>query len=153
MSDFRVYVKLPDYLADWVRHDFWDDDKKCVVFPRNSAERTILELFLTKLPDGEAPVVAADGLTPIEVPTFQGKNPRSWCHLRPSAAQTMVSTIKRRFRKLLWDELHVIRREDVNITDVVYAFLEKYGIEPTEKNWETVRQTYKRLRDVYDKKG
>ena len=149
MSQFSLYIKAPDYLRDWLRHDFWNAETGRVEFPRNSQERIVLELFLKKAPADVQPPTAEEGMLRVEVPSTHGKNPATFNYLSPAGETAFLSTIKRRFKKLVWDELHVIRPDEVQITDIVYAFLDKHGIEPTETNWETVRQMYARLRKIY----
>lgn len=149
MAQFVLYLKLPDYLDQWLKHEFFDLERQCVVFPKGSTERIILELFLAKQPKGLKPCIDRKGMTVIAIPDFSAKPAHTYNYLPPKGAAALISTIKKRFKVLMWDELHVIRQEDVQIMDIVYAFLEKYGIEQSERNWETVRQMYARLRKVY----
>jgi hypothetical protein len=109
-----------------------------------------LELFLRKRPSdyvGEG-VPEADAL-PIEVPSFPGKNPRIYCYLNDAAKHLVLSTIKTRFKYAMWEELHVIANHDVQITDLIYAYMDKHGISFDQKNWETIRQMYCRMRKIY----
>ena len=42
MSQFNIYLKdLPDYLSQWLRHEFWDDDTARVCFPKQSVENLL----------------------------------------------------------------------------------------------------------------
>ena len=50
------------------------------------------------------------------------------------------------FRNMMWQELSPLFMHDVQITDIIYAFMDRHGIERTEKNWETIRQMYLRMR-------
>ena len=152
MSQFNIYLKTPDYLSDWLRREMWNEDEQRIVFPRNSAEWIVLSLFIGKRP-ATAPIdVAADGLLPVKVPTLPGKNPAVFNYLSDSGKLAIINTIKRRFKKMMWDELHVIKPDEVQITDIIYAFMEKHGIGNNEKNWETIRQMYFRMRKTYDPK-
>lgn len=36
MSQFSLYIKAPEYLDQWLRHEFWDADTNRVIFPRGS---------------------------------------------------------------------------------------------------------------------
>lgn len=146
MSKFNVYIKVPDYLDQWLRHEFWDDEEKRIKFPRRSAEHDVLSYFIARRPPKAEPDMPTAGALPIEVPTFLGRNPAQYNWLPKHGASALVFTIKKRFRKMLWDELHTIHSDNVQITDLVYAFLYRHGIEPTAKNWETVRQMYFRAR-------
>lgn len=152
MSQFNIYLKTPDYLSDWLRGEMWNDEEQRIVFPRNSAEWTVLCLFIGKRPDGAPVDLASDGLLPVKVPTQPGKNPAVYNYMSEAGKLAIVNTIKRRFKKMMWDELHVIKPDEVQITDIIYAFMEKHGISATEKNWETIRQMYFRMRKVYGPK-
>jgi hypothetical protein len=54
---------------------------------------------------------------------------------------------------VLWNELSVLFNEDVQISDIIYAFMENHGISDDPKNWETIRQMYLRLRKTYQKRA
>lgn len=151
MSQYSIRLKLPKYLGDWLRHEFWDYGTERVIFPKGSAEHTVLGLFVGKCPV-HGPVAVADDNSdgvPIAIPTFPGKNPDTYNYLTPVGENALKSTIKRRFRYMLWSELHVVFNANVQITDIIYAFMEKHGISDDEKNWETIRQMYARMRKAY----
>ena len=146
MSKYCIYLKLPDYLDQWLRHDYWDNVTDRVTFVRGSNTHAILSRFLRKEPVGYvAPTL--DGLLPVEVPTFKGMNPDQHNFLTAEGQKALISAIKRNFKALLDKELALFYTQDVVISDIIYAFMAAHGIEPTEKNWETIRQMFKRLRD------
>lgn len=145
MSQFSVYIDPPAYLAQWLRHEYWDEATGRVVFPRGSAPRAILQSLLRR-PPRDWRLGDITGLLPVEVPTFKGLNPASFNYLSPAGQTSLVSTCKKLFRTALVQELYMLFDQDVQITDVIYGFLERHGIEPTEQNWETIRQMYLRLR-------
>lgn len=145
MSQFSVYIRVPDYLDQWLRHEYWNQENARVEFPRGSAPRAVLQCCLRKQPRGYIPP-DRDGLLPIEVPTFKGINPSVYNYLPDTGRKALTSTCKRMFQRMMWDELHTLFSHDVLISDIVYAFLDRHGIEPTERNWETVRQMYSRMR-------
>lgn len=70
MSQFSVYINPPEYLGQWLRHDFWDTESERVVFPRGSAPRAVLSSLLRKAPRDYRPD-DSDGRVPVEVPTFK----------------------------------------------------------------------------------
>jgi len=145
MSQFSLYLKAPDYLAQWLRHDYWDEASARVVFPRGSAPRAILQSLLRKPPKGYVELAAAN-LLPVEVPSFKGINPASFNYLSEDGRAALVSACKKLFRATLFNELHPLFDHDVQITDIVYDFMDRHGIERTETNWETIRQMYSRQR-------
>lgn len=145
MSQFSIYVAPPDYLAQWLRHEFWDKDTQRVVFPRGSAPRAVLKTLLRKPPEGWVPR-RNTGLLPVEVPTMKGLNPSTHCYLSDTGHSALLSACKKLFQSMLFAELGELFAHDVQITDIVYDFMDRHGIERTEKNWETIRQMYARLR-------
>lgn len=142
----NIYIKVPDYLDQWLRHDFWNPGLGRVEFERGSNCHSILSRFLRRRPVG---YVEGDvsGLLPVEVPTFKGMNPDQHNYLIAEGEKALVSAIKRNFKSLVDRELSCFFIRDVVITDIIYAFMASHGIDSTEKNWETIRQMFKRLRD------
>lgn len=151
MASFFLYLHLPKYLAQWLVSEHYSQEKGAIVFPRGSNERNILELFLTKRPKDSPPSAPRPDDITVEIPSFAYKPPSTYNHLPSRGRDALVSAIKIRFKKMMWEELHQIRPEEVKITDLIYAFLEKHGIEGDQQNWETVRQMYFRMRKVYRK--
>lgn len=146
MSQYCIYLKLPDYLDQWLRHDYWNPVTGRVEFERGSNTHAILSRFLRRRPaDYEAGDTSE--LLPIEVPTFKGMNPDQHNYLIKEGQKALASTIRRNFKMLVDKELSVFYSKDVAITDIIYAFMADHGIEPSAQNWESIRQTYKRLRD------
>lgn len=146
MSQFSVYIQAPDYLDQWLRHEYWDPETSRVVFPRGSAPRAVLYSVLRKAPRNWRPPSDTARLLPVEVPTFKGINPSTFNYLRPTGQAALVSTCKKLFRAMLFKELHVLFDHEVQITDVIYDFMDSHGIERTERNWEAIRQMYARMR-------
>lgn len=145
MSQFSVYFNPPEYLGQWLRHEFWDDESGRIVFPRGSAPRAVLQSVLRRPPHGYRSDNNA-GMLPVEVPSIKGVNPASFCYLSPSGSSALASACKSLFKAMLFNELHELFGHDVQITNIIYDFMDRHGIEPTEKNWETIRQMYLRLR-------
>lgn len=145
MSQFTLYIKAPDYLAQWLRHHYWDETTGRVVFQRGSAPQAVLYSLLRQPPKGyvEKPDAA---LLPVEVPSFKGINPATRNYLSESGRAALVSACKKLFRSVMIIELGELFSHDVQITDIIYDFMDKHGIERTETNWETIRQMYLRMR-------
>jgi hypothetical protein len=153
--NYTILIRLPKYLDDWLRHEFWDDASQRIIFPRGSAEHTVLALFIKRRPAGYIPVTNAESsdLIPIQVPQQSGKNPDTFNYLPEAGVDALKSTIRKRFKMVLWNELSVLFNEDVQISDIIYAFMENHGISDDPKNWETIRQMYLRLRKTYQKRA
>lgn len=150
MSRYNVYISAPAYLEQWLKYEYWDVQTNRIVFPKGSVENIIMELYLVKTPlsgpDPKKPKEFA-----VAIPENTAKRPQTYNHLPKAARKMLVSTIRKRFRKMMWDELHRIFKEDVHITDLIYAFMEGHGIECSEKNFLAVRQMYMRMRQSYVK--
>lgn len=146
MSSYNIYLKVPEYLDQWLRHDYWNPVTGRVEFERGSNAHSILSRFLRREPAG---YVRGDvsGLLPVEVPTFKGMNPDQHNYLVREGQKALVSAIKRNFKALLDKELSVFYSQDVVISDIVYAFMANHGIDNSGRNWETIRQMFKRQRD------
>lgn len=146
MSQYNVYLTLPDYLAQWLRHDYWAAESRRVEFPRGSLPRVVLRSVLRPQPPSHQPGPQPEGTVAIEVPTFRGINPAVCNYLSARGAAALTDALRTLFKRLLVDELCPLFDHEVQISNVIYDFLDRHGIEPTEKNWETVRQMYQRLR-------
>lgn len=145
MSQFSVYINPPEYLGQWLRHEFWDEETGRIVFPRGSAPRAVLFSLLRKAPRDFRPGDTA-GLIPVEVPTFKGVNPATFNYLSPMGKTALISACKKLFKAILYNELHELFSHDVQITDIIYEFIDRHGIDRNARNWETVRQMYCRQR-------
>lgn len=145
MSQFSVYINPPEYLDQWLRHDFWDTETDRVTFPRGSAPRAVLASLLRKAPSQYIPNNVSNSL-PVEVPTFKGLNPATFNYLSPAGKTALISSCKKLFQATLYNELHELFAHDVQITDIIYDFMDRHGISPSERNWETIRQMYLRMR-------
>ncbi len=146
MSQYCIYIDVPDYLDQWLRHDYWNPTTQRVEFERGSNIHSILSTFLRKEPRGfEQGDVS--GLLPIEVPTFKGMNPDQHNFLGHAGKKALISAIKRNFKTLIDRELSVFNNQDVTIIDIIYAFMEMHGIDNNAKNHEAIRQMFKRQRD------
>lgn len=145
MSQFSLYIKAPEYLDQWLRHEFWDADTNRVIFPRGSAPRAVLQSLLRKAPRNHHETNDPSSL-PVEVPSFRGVNAATFNYLSDRGRAALISACRKLFQATLFNELHELFDHDVQITDIIYDFMDRHGIERTEKNWETIRQMYSRMR-------
>ena len=145
MSQFSVFIKAPDYLHQWLSHDFWDADSGRVVFPQGSAPRAVLKSLLRSKPKGWTQGDTI-GLLPVEVPSFKGLNPAKFNYLSKDGQAALVAACKDLFQATMYLELHPLFSHDVQITNVIYDFMDRHGIDRDPKNWEAIRQMYYRLR-------
>lgn len=145
MSQFSIYVKFPDYLSQWLHHEYWDEETKRVEFPRGTAPHAVLKSLLRPLPptwrQGDT-----TGLLRIKVPTFKGINPATFNYLSPKGEAALASACRTLFKAQLFLELSPLFEHDVEISDVIYDFMDRHGIEADPKSWESIRQMYFRMR-------
>lgn len=143
----NVYINLDPYLAQWFVHE--QGGNVPVVLMRGCIERSILEQFLQRLPEGVAPQTCHSGGLPIVIPQFKHKPPESFFYLPKAAEDLLVSCIRNRFDIDMWTSLSrfvsVMKRTD----ELIYAFMEKNGIEMTETNWNAIAKRYQRKRNSY----
>lgn len=144
MAKYTIYVEMPDYLKQWIMHEFYDEESKQVRFPRGSAAACILAAAVCKAPAEAA--LPPSGCVPVAVPVVKGLNPSVYNHVSAKGKIALVSTCRKMFQALLYKELHGLFVFDVPIVDVIAVFCEKHGISDDPKNWEAVRQIYARLR-------
>ena len=144
MSKFSIYITPPTYLAQWLRHEFWDEETARVVFPRGSAPRAVLISLMRKPPHNYIQTDIAG--VPVEVPSIKGINPATYNYLSPTGKTALISACKKLFQAMLYDELHELFLHDVQITDIIYDFMDRHGIERDARSWESIRQMYLRIR-------
>ena len=83
----NVYINLDPYLAQWFVHE--QGGNVPVVLMRGCIERSILEQFLQRLPDGVAPQTCHSGGLPIVIPQL-------------STSRLRRSSICQRRRRICW---------------------------------------------------
>lgn len=148
MAQFLLYVPLEDYLAQWFIND--QGGETPVHLTRGSVESKILEIFLTRRPVDINPDLGGEGKVAVVIPEFRNRTPEIYNHLPRHAMNQLQSCIRHRFDIALWKDLNcfgnIIRnRQD----ELIYAWMEKHGIEATEKNWNAIVKRYQRQRNIY----
>lgn len=148
MDKFLLYIPLDEYLAQWFINN--QGGQVPVTLTRGSVESKILEVFLTKRPECMLPDISTQGKVPVIIPEFRNRPPQTYNHLPCHAMNQLRSCIRQRFDIALWKDLsdfgNIIRnRQD----DLIYAWMEKNGIEMSEKNWNAIAKRYQRQRKIY----
>jgi len=147
MSNLCIYLPLEDYLAQWFVNEHGGEVP--VHLTRGSVESKTLELYMAKLPEGMEPEVCADGKLAVRIPTFRNRPPETYNYLPPRAMSMLLNLIRNRFDIQLWEELHHFGKIGKRQDELIFAWMEKHGIEPTEKNWNAIAKRYQRQRDIY----
>ena len=147
MSDISIYIPLDNYIAQWFINE--QGGETPVKLTRGSVESKILEVYLKKRPEDALPDMPADGRLAIAIPSFRNRPPEIYNYLPQHAVRALVTCIRNRFDIQLWNDLHhfgkINRRQD----ELIYAWMEKHGIEMTETNWNAIANRYQRQRDIY----
>lgn len=147
MSQICLYIPLDPYLAQWFIHDCGGEVP--VSLPRGSVESKILEVYLAKPPHDAVPDTGGDGTVAVYIPTFRHRPAETYNHLPKFALAALLNSIRNRFDIALWNDLHhfgkIGRRQD----ELIFAWMEKHGIELTEANWNAIAKRYQRQRDLY----
>lgn len=145
MSEMCIYINVEPYLAEWIKHSFGDP----VVMPKDSPESRLLKLFLDKQP-ADVPIDRpSDFNVAIRIPWYKEKDSRTYFYLAPRAKAMIAECYETMFISNLWLELGSGHNLNCSLTTLVYAWLERHGI--NDEHWETVRQKYYRLRKRYAK--
>lgn len=143
----HIYLEIEDYLAQWLINDMGGNNP--VRLKRGSMEWCLLEQFLKTPPPDYVPRTSEPGMLCIELPNFRSKDTRYNYYLPPRAADALKACIRTRFDIEMWNALYkfanLFQRQD----NLIYAFMEKNGIELTEKNWNAIAKRYQRKRDIY----
>lgn len=147
MQSILLYIDIEPYLAQWYVNE---QGGEIPVKPaRGSIEAAILETFLQQPPVTIKVMPPQQGQLAIALPDSKLKPPQTFHYLPPRACSLLLSTLRNRFDLALWTTLHkfssVFHRQD----DLIYAFMEKNGIEPTETNWNAIAKRYQRKRNYY----
>ena len=99
----EIYLDIEDVYRDWVIHECGGEIP--VKFPRHSAERDVLEVFISRPPESYIPEPYQPGMLRILLPEFKGRPADRWFFLSNVARRALVQCIKSRFDLQLWNEL------------------------------------------------
>lgn len=148
MSQLTIHIPLDPYLAQWFIHDCGGEVP--VTLGKGSIESKILEIYLSKRPQGMMPDNGGEGKVAVFIPAFRHRPAEFYNHLPRHAMSALVDAIRNRFDVALWNDLHNFGKITRNRQDeLIYAFMEKYGIEFSETNWNAIAKRYQRQRKLY----
>lgn len=154
MKHLVIKITVPEYLADWCRHE-WPSaeplEPGAVRFPRCSPENELLELYIRRVPK-DTVLPEENGNLTIEVPFFKNKQPGQWREVTERTRKMLAHSLQVRFKVKLWKDLYKIERLNAPITDVIYEWMDQNGITENDKNWETIRQIFYRQRNRFSRK-
>jgi hypothetical protein len=148
--EYYIYLKTQPYLAEFVTHSFGNP----VTLERDSPESRIIREYISKLPANNKPDMGEDANIKVRIPFFKEADPRVYNHFGSAAKLALVESFNQLMEKCMMKEIGSL--ENVhrgNISDLIYAWMEKHGISDNGNNWYTVSKKYYRLRKKYIQNG
>jgi len=145
MSNFNVYLTVPEYLEQWITHTFGNP----VQLIKDSPEMRVLNELTVKLPCNKMPDTGEGSNITIPIPYFKGKDPSVYNHLYDSGKNAMIESFCTLFDKNLYNEITDLQNGHIKRATLIYAYMEKHGID--EKHWDTVAKRWHRLNQKYAK--
>lgn len=148
MTGMCFYLTLDDYLAEWFINEHGGNNP--VRLKRGSPECDIVELYMAVPPrDDYIPEMGELFQVPVLFPHTRGKDPQYYHYLPPKAYAALVACIRTRFDVQMWEELHRFGYIGKQKSELIYAWMEKHGIEDTERNWCAIAKRYQRKRKIF----
>lgn len=148
MRNILVFVKLDPFLAEWFLHEQGGGD--IIELEKGTMEYIMLEQFLMPLPKGEnRQYTAYPNEVTISVPPAKSKDFRINCYLSERGKIALRKCIRNRFIIQLWEDLYQFENINMNIKDLVLAWMESHGITCDDTNFNTIVKVYQRQRNKY----
>ncbi len=154
-SGIYIYLELERYLKEYYNFHFGDP----VRLPTNSPELKLIRRHLSRLPDNANPDLQPDcdiSFIRVEIPYSKEKDPRDYNYLFPMAKDALRNNLIAIFENHMWtDLLDIKKRKRGDLVSEIYAWCESNGISNLndDKNFETLRQKFYRMRHEYRKKN
>ena len=150
MKGMCFYLTLDDYLAQWFINEHGGNNP--VHLKRGSPESDIVEIYMSVPPrDDYIPEMGGLFQVPVLFPHTRGKDPQFYHYLPPKAYDALVACIRTRFDIQMWEELHRFGYIGKQKSDLIYAWMQKHGIEDTERNWCAITKRYQRKRNTFQR--
>lgn len=143
MNQYTIYLKAPDYLANWMNHTFGNP----VVLVKDGPESRLLHEQICKTPINRTPDTGEDSNVMVRIPFFKSKDPETYNYIHQSGKKALLESFYTLLRKNLMEEVGALENGNCKIATLIYAYMEKHGID--EKHWYTVSQIYYRTRKKY----
>lgn len=141
MSKFVVYIELKPFIAQWAVHHFG-----CPIeFPPQSVGNARIIAILRKRPEGAAPDIGHEGLTPVCIPYSKQKDPESWNYVTPSGKRFIAEYVEALFKDNLYMEFKEMCTENSKLQTAAYTWCEMHGIDISYA--DTIRQRFYRERE------
>lgn len=146
MSQFTVKIQIEEYLKQWFINDCGTNEP--ITLKHGSIESKVLETFLQRQP-AIRPVEMGGEAVCIYIPTFKYKNAEIYNYLPSNAQKIFVSCIRNRFDIDLFTTLYKFENIQLDIQDLIRAYMEQHHIADNDKNFNSILKRYQRLRLLY----
>ena len=147
MSQFCIYLEVPVYISQYLRHHFGDP----CVFDRNLPMNKIIKLFIEKQPSGKNIETLKDNMVSITIPDQPNKPAEYWNYLPDTGKKALLESINSTIDCNLYNEMQKIIPNGVKLMTAIRGWCRKHGIDLEYEN--TIKQKYYRVRDAFEKSG
>lgn len=150
-SGIYIYLEVERYLREYLIFHFGDP----IRLPVNSPELKLIKRHLSKLSENTTPDINPGNeisFVRIEIPYSKEKDPREYNYLYPSAKDALRNNLIAIFENHMWSDLiDIKKRRRGDLGSQIYAWCEMNGISNLndDKNFETIRQKFYRMRYEY----
>ena len=151
---YTIFLSLEPYLAQWLAHQCGGFHP--ITLKRGSAECDILQLHLQLQPkdrDYIPQVKPLPGQVEIVLPFFKHKDIRSYNFLPTKGQRALHECIRNRFLVALWKDIQTIGNITKRTDKTIEQWMIENGIEPDDRNWNTIAKILQRKRAVYCDNG
>lgn len=100
---------------------------------------------LTKLGEKNQPEVKKPNDIAIVIPNFKYKPTKTYNFLPKEHKAALVTLIRRRFRRSLWQDLHKFGFIGRKKSQLILAWMKSNGIEENDRNFNTIAKIYIRM--------
>lgn len=146
MSGTTITINAEQYLKQWyIDHRGGEHP---VTLKKGSPESFFLEFALQHKKNSKPAPPPPDGTEPltITIPEFRHKPSQYYNYLSETSQTALLKILRRRFDYELWTDISPIQELIVRQDEILYAWMESHGIEPTEKNWNAIAKRLQRMR-------
>ncbi len=169
MSDYTVTLRVPEYLQQWMYHDFGQP----VELLRDGPESRLLNELLRRAPEEQEVPEDLEDLAEecehkveavqdeesgenmvevvIQIPYFKSKDPRVYNYLSSWGRLAMLESFKTLFKKDLLQSVGKLKNVNCKQVTLVNDWMEAHGIDID--HFDTVKQIYYRNTKKYLKKN
>lgn len=149
MKDILIYVKLENYMAEWLIHSFGSP----VRFPDQSVENALIHKYLSVRRFNEKFDLCTEGKIPIVITDSSVHRPEYYHHFSSRGQAALIRHLDDLFRVNLWSECFRLvscgrtRRLNAGLDE----WCQSHGISLDHR--EAVRQKFYRMRKKYESYG